>query len=96
MTGTERDAIQELRSEWIAFRDETVAFRDETRENAQALATELREYRDSLAPAVNLAANLDTAGRALAASGTFVKWGAGIGASAVTIIGGLKLMGVIG
>lgn len=88
MTGTERDAIGDLRLEWVAFRDET-------RDNAESLAKELRAYRETLAPAIALAANLETASHAAAGAAGFIKWGAGIGASAVTIIGGLKLMGVL-
>jgi hypothetical protein len=70
-------------------------------ENAQfaALRTDLMEeiagLRSEVQPAVNFYNNLARFGEAVAKSGRFAKWGAAFGASIVTILGGLRVLGIL-
>lgn len=69
----------------------TITERDEIKE----LRQEWTLFRDEMAPAIELAANLAIAGRAIAASARFVKWGVGVGAAVVTMAVGLSALGLL-
>jgi len=85
MTGTEHAILTDFREE---MREELSSIRAEFRE--QIITT-----RAELAPAVRLAANVAVLGRALAASGRFIKWGAGVGSGLGGLLVVLKAFGVL-
>jgi hypothetical protein len=83
MTGSEQITLARFRE------DVGVEFKA-VREELQQSRTDLRkELREEFGPALDFYHTVNSVGRAL-------KWGVGIGASIVTIMGGLKVMGVFG
>ena len=74
-------------------------FREETASEFAAVRSEFRDamtqQRLDFAPALEFYDRVNTIGHGLQSVGRFMKWGAGIGASVVIIIGGLHGLGIV-
>lgn len=69
-------------------RSELADFKEEVR-------IELNALREAVAPAVHLANVIARIGDVVADAGRFIKWGVGVGAGIVTIILGLRALGLL-
>ena len=84
MTPGEQVTLREFRQE---VKDEFAAIRNEFRFAQTQQAADF-------APALDFYNRVNTVTQGLSRVGRFVKWGAGLGASVVVIVGGLHSLGV--